>query len=566
MKTLRSIILITSFVGLFGCATDLYSSSDDTGSIANYQSGELNGETIYAILAAELAGNQNNYDYSLDNYLRQAKLTNDPGIAKRAVRIAQHLRDTKRLIIAVNLWATAAPQEPEPHQILATLLLTQGKFSQALPHFNTALGLGQNKVLLLLTTQLNNMSATEIESYIKLLESATSQEGLDSDRYVTLGILQKHLKQSLPALQSFNTAIKLSTDSPSALYQKADTLKNLSRYKEALTTLEILLKDTSNDRQYNALQIQLLYLLKEDSQALAKTQLLLEKNPNDRPLHNYLALTALDFNHSMESKAIFLDLIISSPNISAPYFYLGIIAERDKQLTLAINNYLKVNNGSNVLQAHTRAISLHKKTSDRSKVEAITKQLIAKSSRDKTTYILMLADWLDKFEFTSDSIELLNQNIAQDPQNTDYLYARATYHEPTNFAAAEADFKKVLKLTPDNPVVLNALGYTLTIRTSRYLEALTLIEKALQLSPKDPATIDSMGWVLYKLKRYDEAVKYLSQAYTLYDDPEVASHLIAALASNKELKRANEILQKISDSHPDNKFVEQARKSLENPE
>ncbi|MFT5707681.1 MAG: tetratricopeptide (TPR) repeat protein, partial [Oceanospirillaceae bacterium] len=386
------------------------------------------------------------------------------------------------------------------------------------------------------------------------------------DRYVTLGILQKHLKKSSAALQSFNTAIKLSADSPSALYQKADTLKTLTRYKEALATLEVLLKDTSHDRQYNALQIQLLYLLNKDTQALAKTQLLLEKNPNDRPLHNYLALTALDFDHVIESKSIFLDLLISSPNISAPYFYLGIIAERDKELTLAINNYLKVNSGSNVLQAHTRAISLHKKASDRSKVEAITKELITKSNRDKTTYILMLADWLDKFKFTSDSIELLNKSIALDPQNTDFLYARATYYEPTNFAAAEADFKKVLKLTPDNPVVLNALGYTLTIRTSRYLEALTLIEKALELSPKDPATIDSMGWVLFKLKRYEEAVKYLSQAYILYDDPEVASHLIAALASNKEFVRANEIFQKISNTHPDNKFVEQARKSLEKPE
>jgi tetratricopeptide (TPR) repeat protein len=563
VKTFHPIIFIAAFLSLVGCATNLHSSSDAIK--ADYKQGELNGETVFDILSAEIAGNQDNYDYSFNKYLKQAKLTKDPGIAKRAVRIAQHLRNTKKLLEAVTLWTEVSPKAAEAQQLLASILLSQGHFDEAQPHFNSALELGEKKVLLLLTTQLHKMRDQDVISYINLLKESKGDNQFNSEKLVTIGILQERLDDHKNALISFNDALKINTDLPAALYQKAETLKSLERYQESLETLQVLLKGTSEDRQYNALEIQLLFLLDRDQLALGKIDELVAKNPNDRPLRKYLALTALDFEHLDKSKRLFQSLLDSSSKTSSPHFYLGIINERQENIEAAIDHYLKVRDGNNMLQAHTRSVSLHKQASDKITVQAITQQLIENARRksDTTTYVLMLADWLNKFDFSTDAIELLNKHIKDQPENTDYLYARATYYEPTDFPAAEIDFKKVLSLTPDNPVVLNALGYTLTVHTQRYQEAFELIERALSLAPKDPATIDSMGWVLFKLKRYQEAVEYLTQAYNLYDDPEVASHLIAALAGNNQLKEANKILDKISQSHPNNEFVEQAKKSLE---
>ncbi|MCJ8337626.1 MAG: tetratricopeptide repeat protein [Pseudomonadales bacterium] len=563
MITLRPILLLAAFISFSGCATDLHSSSSATVPKAIYQPGELNGETLFDILSAELAANQEHYHYSLEKYLKQAELTRDPGLAKRAASIAQHLRDTQALTKAVKLWIIADPDESEPRQILANILITQGKFTEALPHFNTALDQGQGKVLLLITSQLSKMSDTEVAAYIELLEAVDIDKNLDNERLVALGILQAHLKQYSLALQNFNRALKSTADLPNALYQKAETLKNLKRYTEALTTVRLLLAGAADDRQYNALEIQLLFLLKQNKQGIAKIDQLIVKNENDVPLQNYLALTALDFNQLDKSRAILEKLLLAYPDNTAPYFYLGIIAERSEHPLQAIDSYLKVVSGSNQLQAHTRAISLHKQASDKGQVEKITEQLILSHKKNQTTYLLMLADWLNKFEFSADAISLLDKHILQQADNTDLLYTRAMYLEPVDFSAAERDFIRVLDLSPNNAVALNAYGYTLTVHTDRYQEALKLIERALALAPKDPATIDSMGWVLYKLKRYEEAIKYLSQAYLLYDDPEVASHLIAALADNNDFEKANQLFIKISNSHPNNKFVEQARQSLE---
>ena len=72
---------------------------------------------------------------------------------------------------------------------------------------------------------------------------------------------------------------------------------------------------------------------------------------------------------------------------------------------------------------------------------------------------------------------------------------------------------------------LNALGYTLADRTTRYAEALELIDRARAAEPGNAAIIDSYGWVLYRLGRNAEALTELRRAFALQKDPEIASHL-----------------------------------------
>ena len=89
----------------------------------------------------------------------------------------------------------------------------------------------------------------------------------------------------------------------------------------------------------------------------------------------------------------------------------------------------------------------------------------------------------------------------------------------------ERDMRRLIELKPDHAHAYNALGYTLADRTTRYEEARALIEKALALKPDDPFILDSMGWVHYRLGNRDQARDYLQQAIDLRLDPEIAAHL-----------------------------------------
>jgi Flp pilus assembly protein TadD len=112
-----------------------------------------------------------------------------------------------------------------------------------------------------------------------------------------------------------------------------------------------------------------------------------------------------------------------------------------------------------------------------------------------------------------------------------------------NLLLMEKDLRLVLAADPNNAAALNALGYTLADRTTRYAEALELVLRAMALQPNEPAILDSMGWVLFRTGRYAESVQYLSRAYGSFPDPEVAAHLGEALWVNGDKDGAMAVWQ-----------------------
>ena len=106
-------------------------------------------------------------------------------------------------------------------------------------------------------------------------------------------------------------------------------------------------------------------------------------------------------------------------------------------------------------------------------------------------------------------------------------YARGISHERLkNWEKAEADFRHALELNPDEPLVLNYLGYSLVERQEKLDEALKMIKRAVAARPDSGYIVDSLGWVLFRLGRYDEAVEHMERAAKLMPvDPVVNDHL-----------------------------------------
>ncbi|GLO71768.1 hypothetical protein MACH17_32850 [Phaeobacter inhibens] len=107
------------------------------------------------------------------------------------------------------------------------------------------------------------------------------------------------------------------------------------------------------------------------------------------------------------------------------------------------------------------------------------------------------------------------------------LYARGICHERLkNWEQAEADFRAALEIRPDQPQVLNYLGYSLVEKQIKLDEALSMIERAVAARPDAGYIVDSLGWVLYRLGRYEEAVGHMETAVELMPvDPVVNDHL-----------------------------------------
>lgn len=132
-----------------------------------------------------------------------------------------------------------------------------------------------------------------------------------------------------------------------------------------------------------------------------------------------------------------------------------------------------------------------------------------------------------QFEKAADQIDRANALAESDPERVAVLFSYGSLYERSKqYEMAEAKFRDLLAIDPENAGALNYLGYMFADRSVHLEEAHDLIQKALDIEPENGAYLDSLGWVYYRQNKLDLAAKYLERSLKQYeDDPVVHSHL-----------------------------------------
>jgi Flp pilus assembly protein TadD len=178
------------------------------------------------------------------------------------------------------------------------------------------------------------------------------------------------------------------------------------------------------------------------------------------------------------------------------------------------------------------------------------------------TYLLE-AELLTRHDRRADALAAYERGMKVLPDNRRLLYARALAAEQSDQVdLAVTDLRRIVELDPDDADSLNALGYTLADRTDQLAEARTLVEKALKLKPDEPAIIDSMGWVHFKTGQLAEAEVQLRRAFALKPDPEIAAHLGEVLWSAGKKDEARKVFADGSKLDPKNRVLQKVVERL----
>jgi tetratricopeptide (TPR) repeat protein len=514
--------------------------------------------TLYSLLVAEVAGQRQQFNVSLANYVDQARKTQDPGIAERATRIAQYLGINQYILEAAHIWVLNAPAEAQAHQILALALIKAGNFPSALQHMESVLelaGASQFDYLALNAQSLNRSEKLDLLHQIELL---TKKYNDYAPLWMAQGTLLVQLEDYPTALIALEQALALRENYTSAALSKARVLHMLSRPEEALVWLDDLHESLPKHKSIGVLRARILIDLKRFTEARAAFQYLTQVFPDDYSIQLSLGLLHMELDEDDQAIAVLSPLTLNNNIANDTYFYLARIAEKQEDSIRALRNYRAVQEGRQFLPAQLKAAQLLIQQED---IHAARDYLTHRRSEFPDFNIALVqieVELLINNEQIEEAYQLVDTALIESPDSTKLLYSRGLLAEKLgNIEQLETDLRHIISLSPNNAEAINALGYTLANKTDRIGEALSLIKQAIELAPNNPAIIDSLGWAYYRQGDLNQALELLQKAFNAFPDHEVAAHLGEVLWKLKRNSDAKSIWQKGLEQKPDSSIIKE---------
>jgi tetratricopeptide (TPR) repeat protein len=518
-------------------------------------------DTLTATMAGEYALHAGRLDEAADWYLQAARsVEGDAGLAERATRIALLGNDNARSARALKLWRQRAPHSLAMGAAEATLSLRDNKLGAARRQLESLLRDPDPRGWRYAVAAMGS-GGKDPKATAQVLGELVDADAVPDDlqAWLVMGGLAQRLGDVALAERIVAAVIEHFPDEPRVALLRASQLRESDQPDQARAVLATL-AETEPLTPDLRLSIASEYDALGDSAAAAAV---LAQGPQDDQLYGLRASLLAKADDKPALRELYEELKqgAASPD-PARRLLLGQAAEFLDLHAEALEWYRSVAGGPPRAQARLRiAKVLHDLDRDQESWAAL-RELQADASLDddarRDGYLLEAELRLDDGD-ASGELDAYARGLAAYPDEPELLYARGLMWERRNdIARAEADLRRILVADPDNVPTLNALGYTLADRTTRYEEALQLIDRARVADPDNPAIIDSHGWVLYRLGRNDEALAELRRAFALQKDAEIGAHLGEVLWVTGHREEARRYFEEARKLDPDNRSLQRA--------
>ena len=348
--------------------------------------------------------------------------------------------------------------------------------------------------------------ADQLDDALKLYQDLVAEDPKDGQSLLRISQIYRQKKDFPKAREAAEKAKQLDPNNLEILYNDVNLLEAEGRIPDAVKTLKGILDSTAK-KVYSASEKTNRTLLLERLGYLYRQ---IEQYP--QAVEVFRQIPELDPDASPRAAAE----IIESYRLAKDF---------PKAETEAEAAFKKYPEDRVVRSVHASLLADLGKT-DQALAE--TRKLMD-GKNDRDVYISLSQIYEKAKNFTEmakmlDSAEKLSQSN-EDKESVIFMRG-AMFERMKNYPAAEAEFRKVLALNPDNASALNYLGYMLADRNIRLDEAHGFISKALEKEPNNGAYLDSLGWVLYRQNKLTEAEEKLRHALeSMSRDPTVHDHL-----------------------------------------
>lgn len=542
-----------------GCGTALKGGLQPDERIGGPMSREeaRRADTMYLLLAGEVAGQKGQFGEALESYMKAAGESSDPRLAERATQIALFAKQTDKALDAANLWLVREPENMAARKIVAMLLLKSGRQDEALAQLGVVLQRSdadaENTLVELVRLIGQELSKADA---VRLMAQLAERFPQRAEVHYAYSLLAMELGELTLARGEVDKALRLHPDWGRARILQAQLAARAGDGTAAKAILAQALKvEPANTHLRLVLAEQ---LMREENPKAAEQQFrrILRQEPDHEDAAFGLSMALLQQRRDDAARKTLMRLAEGSRWSAQAAYYLGLLESRRKQYEAALDWFEQVSNGALALEAQTNAVSslvaLNRNGEAAEKLRRLRKQFPQEALR----FYLMEAELLTRGNDYAAAFDVLTEALQAMPGRSELLYTRSLVAEHLDrLEVLEQDLNEILKQNPDDANALNALGYTLADKTNRYSEAQRLLTRALELKPEDPAVLDSYGWLQYRLGNYETAIDYLRRAYVRNPDVEIAAHLGEVLWVSGAQGEAKSVWRKAAKRAPDNEYI-----------
>ncbi len=296
------------------------------------------------------------------------------------------------------------------------------------------------------------------------------------------------------------------------------------------------------------------------------------RTPQDGAAEYFSTLgNALTEEGAVEGGALYLQFAdYLRPNNDMTSFSLARLLERVNKNELALSRYDTIKISSPVYRKAQRRAAFVLARLDRPD-EAIDrlKTLLEGDYSDLETVSVLSRIYQSEKRF-QDSVDILTRGLDSIKVKRDihwslYFLRGSAYDQLKDWKETEKDMLAALKLFPNQPTVLNYLGYSWVDRGLHLDKAIEMIRQAVALRPFDGFFVDSLGWAHYRMKQYEEAVNFLERAVELRpEDPTITDHLGDAYWRAGRKNEATFQWQRVKTMQPDDKLLKSVEDKIAN--
>jgi tetratricopeptide (TPR) repeat protein len=526
-------------------------------------------------IVAEIALQRGDCKTAAETYARAAQMASAP-VAHRASEVGLACEDLPAAWASAQRWRDLDPQSRDALAMYATVALKLYRIADARdavkaflsapppPRRHGAAGAqgesaaaagGEDSGVADLTTLL--LEESDPPEVFAALNGVIDTAGASSERLTLLGELALEAYDANSAERYATRAVRESPKNLEANRVLVRAYVVLDEPSKAIATARGLMRRDPRRGMFELAEVyQELGRVEDAHQELERLR------AADAPraeVDRRLAVLAYDSGDMQEAQQRFADLAESGEADDSTLMYLSDIAARQGDVAAALAGYGKLADSPLALEAREKAAALLLRSHHATDALTLLREYARQHPEESVDLTVAEAQLLGDHGRTDAALKLLGAGLRTHPQHPALEYERAIILEEAGQVGESVQaMQRLLTVRPNDPTLLNALGYTLADHNMQLPQAESLIRRALEQMPDNPAVLDSLGWVRFRRGDAAGAVPPLERAYDISHDSQIAAHWGEALWEAGRREAARKVWAEALARDPDSKALQAA--------